>query len=105
MAALLHAVMKMHHKNVLWLMAPGCEQILDCTAEYQNFLDDVNSARLVNDVDPRVKNHEGRFFLTGKSEKHKVMDMAIPLGLIGSFLYLKCQNSTMTSSPLISVKN
>ena len=50
-------------------------------------------------------NHEGRFYLTGKTDKHRIMDLVVPLGLVGSFLYHKCPTSTMTASPLISVKN
>ena len=81
------------------------DQVLDCGAEYQRFMDDVKVARQTRTVDPRMKNHEGRVYLTGKSEKHRIMDMMVPLGVIGSFLYHKCPNSTMTASPLISVRN
>ena len=105
MAKAAHATMQLYHENVLWLVAPGCNQILDCASAYQQFLDNVNSAKLENRVDPRVKNHEGHIYLTGKSEKTQIMDMIPPLGLIGSFLYHKCPTSTMTASPLISVKN
>ena len=52
-----------------------------------------------------MKNHEGRVYLTGKSEKHRIMDMMVPLWVIGSFLFHKCPSSTMTASPLISVRN
>ena len=31
--------------------------------------------------------------------------MLVPLGIIGSFLFHKCPSSTMTASPLISVRN
>ena len=88
-AALLHAAMKLYHKNMLWLVAPGIEQVLDCAAEYQRFLDEVKAARLTMSVDPRMKNHEGRFYLTGKVDKHRVMDIPVPLGIIGSFLFHK----------------
>ena len=104
-AALAHTTMQLHHKNVLWLVAPGCDQFLDYASAYQQFLDNVNSSKLENRVDPRVKNHEGHIYLTGKSEKTQIMDMIPPLGLIGSFLHHKCPTSTMTASPLISVKN
>ena len=59
-AALLHSVMKLHHKNMLWLVAPSIDQVLDCAAEYQRFMDDVKVARQARTVDPRMKNHEGR---------------------------------------------
>ena len=88
-ASLVHATMQLHHKNVLWLVAPGCDKILECASEYQQFLDDVKATKLENRVDPRVKNHEGRIYITGKSEKMRIMDMIVPLGLIGSFLYHK----------------
>ena len=97
-AALLHSVMKLHHKNMLWLVAPSIDQVLDCAAEYQRFMDDVKDARQARTVDPRMKNHEGRVYLTGKAEKHCIMDMMVPLGVIGSFLFHKCPNSTMTAS-------
>ena len=104
-AALLHSVMKLHHKNMLWLVAPSIDQVLDCASEYQRFMDDVKVARQTRTVDPRMRNHEGRVYLTGKSEKHRIMDMMVPLGVIGSFLFHKCPSSTMTASPLISVRN
>ena len=104
-AALVHATMQVHHKNVLWLVAPGCDRILDCAATCQELLDDVTSSKLAKRVDPRVKNHEGRIYLTWKSEKTVIMDMVVPLGLVGSFLFHKCPTSTLTASPLISVKN
>ena len=44
-AALLHSVMKLHHKNMLWLVAPSIDQVLDCAAEYQRFMDDVRVDR------------------------------------------------------------
>ena len=59
-AALLHSVMKLHHKNMLWLVAPSIDQVLDCVAEYQCFMDDVRVARQTRTVDPRMKNHEGK---------------------------------------------
>lgn len=104
-AALLHSVMKLHHKNMLWLVALQFDQVLDCAFEYQRFLNDVKTARQTRTVDPRMKNHEGRMYLTGKPEKHRIMDMTVPLGVIGSFLFHKCPSSTMTASPLISVRN
>ena len=70
--ALVHATMQLHHKNVLWLVAPGFDKILKCVS-------DVNAAKLENRVYPRVKNHEGRIYLTGKSEKTRIMDMIVPL--------------------------
>lgn len=33
------------------------------------------------------------------------MDLMVPLGVIGSFLFHKCPSSTMTASPLISIRN
>lgn len=33
------------------------------------------------------------------------MDLLVPLGVIGSFLFQKCPSSTMTASPLISIRN
>ena len=51
-AALLHAVMKMHHKNVLWLVALGGKTVLECAQEYQRFLDDVTEAKRSKAVDP-----------------------------------------------------
>ena len=33
------------------------------------------------------------------------MDLLVPLGVIGSFLFHKCPSSTMTASPLISIRN
>ena len=104
-AALLHRAMKLHHKNMLWLVAPCIDQVLDCAAEYQRFMDDVKVARQARTVDPRMQNHKGRVYLTGKAEKHRIMDMMVPLGVIGSFLFHKCPNSNMTASPLISVRN
>ena len=44
-ATLLHAVMKMHHKNVLWLIVLGCKLVLACAQKYQLFLDDVRDAK------------------------------------------------------------
>lgn len=104
-AALLHSVMKLHHKNMLWFVAPAIDQVLDCAAEHQRFMDDVKISRQAKTVDPRMKKHEGRVYLTGKAEKHRIADMMVPLGVIGSFLFHKCPNSTMTASPLISVRN
>lgn len=104
-AALLHSVMKLHHKNMLWLVAPQFDQVLDCASEYQWFLNDVKVAKQTKLVDPRMRNHEGRMYLTGKPEKHRIMDMVVPLGIVGSFLFHKCPSSTMTASPLISVRN
>ena len=104
-AALLYSVMKLHHKNMLWLVAPQIDQVLDCAAAYQQFMDDVKLAKIAKTVDPRMRNHEGRVYLTGKADKHRIMDMTVPLGVIGSFLFHKCPNSTMTASPLISVRN
>ena len=75
------------------------------SAWYQRFLNDVKTAKETRSVDPRMKNHEGRVFLTGRANKHRIMDLMVPLGVIGSFLYHKCPSSTMTASPLISVKN
>ena len=68
-------------------------------------MDDVKVAKLARTVDPRMRNHEGRVYLTGKADKHRIMDMMVPLGVIGSFLFQKCPNSTMTASPLISIRN
>ena len=99
-AALVHATMQLHHKNVLWLVAPGCDKILECASEYQQFLDNVKATKLENRVDPRVKNHEGRIYITGKSEKMRIMNMIVPLGLIGSFLYHKYQYHDSFSSHL-----
>ena len=93
------------HKNMLWLVAPSIDQVLDCASEYQRFMNDVKVARQTRTVDPRMSNHEGRVYLTGKAEKHRIMDMVVPLGVIGSFLFHKCPSSTMTASPLISVRN
>ena len=104
-AALLHAVMKLYHKNMLWLVAPSIDSVLDCAAEYQKFMDDVKVCREIRAVDPCMKNHEGRVYLTGKSDKHRIMNMTVPLGVIGSFLFHKCPSSTMTASPLITVRN
>ena len=104
-AALLHSVIRLHHKNMLWLVARQFDQVLDCAYEYQRFLDDVKTAKQTRTVDPRMKNHEGRMYLTGKPDKHRIMDLLVPLGVIGSFLFHKCPSSTMTASPLISVRN
>ena len=73
-AALLHSVMKLHHKNMLWLVAPQFDQVLDCASEYQWFLNDVKVAKQTKLVDPRMRNHEGRMYLTGKPEKHRKMN-------------------------------
>ena len=104
-AALLHSVIKLHHKNMLWLVAPTFDTVLDCAHEYQRLLNDVKTAKETRSVDPRMKNHEGRIYLTGKSDKHRIMDLLMPLGVIGSFLFHKCPSSTMPASPLISVRN
>jgi len=103
--ALLHSVIKLHHKNMLWLVAPGFDSVLHCTHEYQRFLNDVKTAKETRSVDPRMKNHEGRIYLTRKAIKHRIMDLMVPLGVIGSFLYHKCPSSTASASPLISVRN
>ena len=104
-AALLYSAMKLHHKNMLWLVAPQIDQVLDCASAYQQFMDDVTLAKATKTVDPRMRNHEGRMYLTGRGDKHRIMDLTVPLGVIGSFLFHKCPNSTMTASPLISVRN
>ena len=104
-AALLYSVMKLHHNNMLWLVAPQFDQVLDCASEYQRFLNDMKTAKQTRSVDPRMKNHEGRMYLTGRPEKHRIMDMLMQLGIIGSFLFHKCPSSTMTASPLIFVRN
>ena len=39
-AALLYSAMKLHHKNMLWLVAPQIDQVLDCASAYQQFMDD-----------------------------------------------------------------
>ena len=80
-AALLHSVIKLHHKNMLWLVAPGFDSVLDCAHEYQRFLNDVKTAKETRSVDPRMKNPEGRMYLTGKGNKHRIMDLMVPLGL------------------------
>ena len=54
-AALVHATIQVHHKNVLWLVPPRCGQILDCPAAYHDFLMDVNEFKAAKRVDPRVK--------------------------------------------------
>ena len=64
-AALLHSVIKLHHKNMLWLVAPSFDTVLDCAHEYQRFLNDVKTAKETRSVDPRMKSHEGRVYLTG----------------------------------------
>ena len=104
-AALLYSAMKLHHKNMLWLVAPDVDQVLDCASAYQQFLNDVSLAKATKSVDPRMRNHEGRMYLTGRGDKHRIMDLTVPLGVVGSFLFHKCPNSTMTASPLISVRN
>ena len=104
-AALMYSAMKLHHKNMLWLVAPEIDQVLDCASAYQQFMNDVTLAKATKSADPRMRNHEGRMYLTGRGDKHRIMDLTIPLGVIGSFLFHKCPNSTMTASPLISVRN
>jgi len=90
---------------MLWLVAPGFEDAMNCAVEYQKFLDDVQRAKRNKAVDPRMRNHEGRMYLTHRGDKTRIMQIAVPLGLIGSFLFHKASSSTMTASPLISVKN
>ena len=104
-AALLYSAIKLYHRNMLWLVAPGFEDAMNCAVEYQKFLDDVQEAKRNKAVDPRMQNHEGRMFLTHRGDKTRIMQIAVPLGLIGSFLFHKASSSTMTASPLISVKN
>ena len=104
-AALLHSVIKLHRKNMLWLVAPQFDQVLNCAYEYQRFHNDMKTAKQTRSVDPRMRNHEGRIYLTGKPDKHRIMDLLVLLGVIGSFLFHKCPSSTMTASPLISVRN
>ena len=90
---------------MLWLVAPQFDQVLDCVYEYQRFLNDLRTAKQTRTVDPRMWNQEGRMYLTGKPDKHRIMDLLVPLGVIGSFLFHKCPSSTMTASPLISARN
>ena len=104
-AALLFSAIKLYHRNMLWLVAPGFEDAMACAVEYQRFLDDVQKAKRDKAVDPRMRNHEGRMYLTHRGDKTRIMQIAVPLGLIGSFLFHKASSSTMTASPLISVKN
>ena len=86
---------------MLWLVAPGFDSVLDCTHEYQRFLNDVKTAKETRSVDPRMKNHQGRIYLTGKAIKHRIMNLMVPLGVISSFLHHKCPSSTGSASPLI----
>ena len=104
-AALLYSAIKLYHRNMLWLVAPGFEDAMACATEYQRFLDDVQKAKRNKSVDPRMLNHEGRMFLTHRGDKTRIMQIVVPLGLVGSFLFHKASASTMTASPLISVKN
>ena len=71
-AALVHATMQIHHKNIMWLGAPGCEKIRECVNAYQDFLDEVAVCRRDFKVNPRCKNHEGRaaFFTTAAPRAH-----------------------------------
>ena len=100
--ALVHTTIMLHRSNHMWLLAPSLRSIINCHDVYRDHLAEVKRCREQKLVDPRCKNHEGGNYLTGGKPKTAIAFTLAPLGVIGSFLFWKFPNSTLTASPLIS---
>ena len=100
--ALVYATIMLHRGNHMWLIAPDLRSIITCHDKYAKHLSEVKECRDAKKVDPRCKNHEGGNYLTGGKKKTIIASTVAPLGVVGSFLFWKQPNSTLTASPLIS---
>ena len=100
--ALVYATIMLHRGNHMWLVAPDLRAIITCYDAYAKHLEEVKHCRDKKLVDPRCKDHEGGNYLTGGKTKTLIASTVAPLGVVGSFLFWKQPNSTLTASPLIS---
>ena len=103
--ALVYNTIMLHRGNHMWLLAPDLRSIITCHDEYVKHLEEVKTCRGAKKVDPRCKDYEGGSYLTGGRAKTIIATTAAPLGVVGSFLFWKQPNSTLTASPLISTSS